>query len=367
MLEQVHGILNKLIPTACVLVLLWAEIAQAVVVEDLYVARVLTSTQSREDLKLGAEAGLLQVLIKVSGDPGVGRNTLIRQSLPSASSLYYQYGFSSTDKTILINDEEIKARLLTLHFDPKAVTDLLTEAGLPIWGQNRPAVLVWIAVDEGDGRYLLTGETEGDIERLLSEHAARRGLPLIFPVMDLEDAAKVTVREVWGALIGHIEDASERYHPDSILTARLSGRKDDLWSGNWSYKPRDRWLGLARRFKSPEDLVAEMVDRMANELASLYAHGGAEDTIWLKIEAIDSIKNYASLNRYVESLSSVMGAAIVEVDGETVFYRMQISGLKDQLREIIELDRKMRPLDSLDALSKDGNSRETAINYRWMD
>lgn len=337
--------------------------ALAVVFKDLYAAEVLAASQSRSDLKKGAKEGLLQVLVRVSGDPDVGRKAVVQQALKKASTFYSQYGYSTTDRQIVVNGKEKAAKLLTLHFDPKAINVLIRkDAGLKIWGSNRPAILVWIAIDEGRGKRLLTSEEDGEIAVSLAAHAKRRGLPLIFPVMDLEDTANVSVPEVWGGFLDNIEKASKRYDPDSILTARLSRRRDGKWSGNWSYRPKDRWFNLARQNKKTDEITGEVIDRMANEQASLFGLGASEAIIWLKIQAVDSVRDYARLSQYVESLAPVLDASIDEVTGKNAIYRLRIAGVKEQLMEVIDLDRKMRLVKT-----SEGISRESAILYRWMN
>ncbi|MDH5736753.1 MAG: DUF2066 domain-containing protein [Gammaproteobacteria bacterium] len=342
---------------------LWVSLpATALMVDDLYVAQVLTSAQNREALIKGAEQGLLQVLIKASGDPDVARNTLVIQSLPRASTLYYQYSFSTSEETFELDGKTVPAWLLTLHFDARAVTSLLQEAGLPIWGKNRPAVMVWMAVNEGRDRYLLNSEEASPIAIRLRQHAARRGLPLVFPLMDLEDTSVISSKQVWNASLTDIDTASARYRPDATLTARLSRNASGMWSAKWYYKPSNRWLGLSRNSESLENLLAEMMDRMANELASLYAHGSEAHNVWVRVQALGSATDYAGLSQYLGSLSLVNKAAVDLVQGDSAWYRLTISGDKNQLVEIIDLDRKMRLLGP-----GDGMSRDTALQYQWIN
>ena len=58
----------------------------ALTVEDLYVAEVFVTGQDEEQLRSGAQAALLQVLIRVSGDQDVQQSELIVDALRNPSS-----------------------------------------------------------------------------------------------------------------------------------------------------------------------------------------------------------------------------------------------------------------------------------------
>ena len=61
---------------------------QAVPVEDLYVADVLVPDDSALQLRTGARAGLLQVLVRVSGRVDVENSSLVRNALRNPAAYY---------------------------------------------------------------------------------------------------------------------------------------------------------------------------------------------------------------------------------------------------------------------------------------
>ena len=56
-------------------------VVHPMLVDDLYVAEVLVADESPRQLRNGARAGLLQVLIRVSGSLKVEESSLVRSSL----------------------------------------------------------------------------------------------------------------------------------------------------------------------------------------------------------------------------------------------------------------------------------------------
>ena len=148
---------------------------------DLYIADVLVADESEAQLALGARAGLLQVLIRVSGTQEVEASSIVASALRNPSAYYSQYSYSSTDKLLIHDGVSVPARLLRLHFDPSAVSRLLRSGLFPVWGSNRPSVLVWLAVSDSLGRRILGESESGGFNEHLIDQADLRGLPLLFP------------------------------------------------------------------------------------------------------------------------------------------------------------------------------------------
>ncbi|XOV89552.1 MAG: DUF2066 domain-containing protein [Pseudomonadota bacterium] len=335
--------------------LLLAAGARALPVPDLYVAEVLVASQDDSQLRQGARAALLQVLVRVSGSTAIESNERVVQALRDPGAYYYQYGFDATDRTLLIDGAETPARLLRVAFDPSSVSRLVREAGFPVWGSNRPGVLVWIAVNEGEGRRILTGNREATIAENLEVQARIRGLPLLYPLNDLEDSSVLSEAEVWGLFLDRIDTASRRYSPDVVLAGRVQRDRAGQWSGRWSYRIEERWRSFDNLAATAESLVAETVNRLANELASRYAVSSGSGRVMLRLEAIETLEDYATASRYLASLSPVIDALVVEVDGSEVLFQLRTEGEMEQLREIIALDEKM-------ILVNPG----PPVQYRWI-
>ena len=189
----------------CWFVWLFASSAHAVTVSDLYVADVYVTAESDSQRLSGARAGLLQVLVRVSGSQSVVDSPEIRAALRSPTRYYYQYSYRATDRTFQVGDEILPGRILRLSFEPNAVAGLLRDAGYAVWGSNRPSVLLWVAVQDENGRSIVSeidGDSSGaDIKQAFDELAKARGLPILYPLLDLEDTSRVSEAEVWGAFL----------------------------------------------------------------------------------------------------------------------------------------------------------------------
>ncbi|MDA0979550.1 MAG: DUF2066 domain-containing protein, partial [Proteobacteria bacterium] len=299
---------------------LWGTLAmspvRAVTVDDIYRADVLVTDESGTQLRTGARAGLLQVLIRVSGRPDVEDSSLIRSALRNPSAYYYQFSYESTDRRLLVGDRLVPAVQLRVNFEPSAVARLLRDAGFPVWGSNRPGVMIWIALGAGADRQILGEDDIHPVLDSLRDQARLRGIPLILPIMDIEDAARISVAEVWGGFFDRIEAASGRYTPDVLVSARVQEESGDSWSGKWSIAIDGRWRSVESRALSADEVVRQMVDELANELAARYALGSSRGTLRVVVENVKGLEDYAALASYLEQMTPVVSSSIVLLDGD---------------------------------------------------
>jgi len=321
-------------------------------------AEVLVVDEDKRQLARGAQAGLLQVLVRVSGTKEVENSTLIASSLRKPEVYYYQYSYESTDKSFQIGNKVVPAQLLRIHFEPSAVAKLLRQAGFPVWGSNRPGVLLWLAISDVEGRRILSENEEHEITKTLKDQARLRGLPLLFPLLDLEDSASLSTAEVWGAFLGRIADASSRYNPECILTGRMQKDSVGRWSAKWSYQIDQDWHVAESVSFSADEIIRSMVDRLTNELADRYAIDSSRSQVTIRIESIDNLEDYASISNYLESLGPVLNSFVVRVKGSEVEFKLNTEGRNEQLIEIIELDEKMLLLNA--------DENMDVLHYRWM-
>lgn len=334
---------------------------QALPVEDLYVAEVLVASRGEKELEQGARAGLRQVLVRVSGATEVHNNPMIASALRRPADYYYQFGYDTTERTLVVDGRDVPASVLRLSFEPSAVSRLLRQAGYPVWGSNRPGVLLWVAVNEGVERVILSEPETNEVAGSLSNEARYRGLPLLYPILDLEDAARLSTAEVWGLFLERIDVASIRYSPDVVLAGRVQRDETGQWTGRWFYRIEDRWQGLDNVDFSAADLVSKVIDQLADELASRYAVDSSQGSIMLRVESVDGLDAYAAVSEYLQSLSPVVDTMVVEVNADEILFRLSTEGQSEQLMEIIELDEKMFLINA-----GDRGTASSPLHYRWM-
>ena len=201
--------------------------AHSVLINDLYVAEVTTVSQSDAQRRRDAGTGLLEVLVRVSGRVDIVEHPLVTAALRTPENYYTEFSYQTiesggSDADCLPPPHRRPAsQKMQIRFEPSLISDLLRRADLPVWGSNRPSVLFWVARGSGAERAVLGEGSSGLFAQSVRERAKSRGVPVYFPVWDLEDSSRVTVSEIWGRFLDQIEAASERYSPDKLLVVRV--------------------------------------------------------------------------------------------------------------------------------------------------
>ena len=346
---------------ACSLLLLLSQPSPASQVSDLYQVTVPVSGQGSNDRSRATSRAMSEVLVKVTGQRQTLSDPAIKSALQKATS--YLQGYSYRRDEV---DGQRQLMLVT-RFDDKAITRLLRDNGLGIWGGNRSTTLMWLAVDEAGRRQIQSSGRSTRLSENIDQVFNQRALPLIFPVMDFEDNLAISAVDVWGLFSSKLTEASTRYGSESILGGRLSVSETDKGE---RYNGRLVLLFRNQRFDaSIEDLSAKgvalaMADLVGNTLSRHYAvTAGNGDNPILRIDGTGTTRAYAGAIAYVEGLTAVRKVMVKRVSGDQLELELTIDGTVEQLSDSIALGRRLQKVES-DGQPVAG-SGEGYLHYRW--
>ena len=208
---------------------------------------------------------------------------------------------------------------------------------------------------------IVTEADDSAIMQGLTNEAKFRGLPLLYPLMDLEDSVRLSTAEVWGLFLDRIDAASIRYNADVVLTGRVQKDASGQWNGRWYYRLDRRWQTLDNIAFSAEQLVSGVMNQMADKLAAQYAVGSLRGSVLLRVDGVKDLESYAAVSDYVQSLTPVVDSFVVEVVGDEILFRLQTEGQSEQLMEIIGLDQKLLLISP-----GSGSTEQSAVQFRWI-
>lgn len=325
----------------------------AVEVMNLYDAEVPVRDQSTEIRQEAFPKALERVLIRLSGNRSIAEMPEGRNILAVASRYVLQYQYQSVE--LVKNRTGASSLLLKVEFDGRALIHRMQRGNLPVWGSNRPSTLIWLGIQQGYKRRILAEGDEDEVRTVLDTEAYQRGLPLLFPLMDLDDRAQVEFADIGGGFATRVLDASARYEADIVVTGVLVQQNDKApWTSHWTVyrdKVSSRWTSHG----SLQDVVTAGIDGIADILASRYAvKGGEQDLrneIRLEITHILRLQNYAKVLNHLKSLSSVISVQPIFVHGDTVRYKLLIQGDQQNLERAIILGRVLVPVVKEENLS----------------
>lgn len=315
--------------------------------EALYEARVVLEDRSAETRQAGIREAGRVVLTRITGERHPDRIEALSSVLEGIDGLVQRFQWETTGSG---------EPRLWVRFDAGAVDRAVRDSGHPLWGRERPRVLVWLAIRDGGERDLLT---EGDVTVRapnLAGAARQRGLPLIFPLMDLEDRSEVSFADVWGGFDERVLEASRRYSPNAILIGRVETAGGGDWRGRWSLYQPDGVLRWRSEPAPRGKILGEGVHEAANRLARRFAVAGdmgSGDAIRIRIRGLSTVEDYVRAERHLQDLTPVEAVQLQSLTGDGAVFRIQSRGGRMSLEQAIELRGELIPVESEPEQSQD--------------
>jgi hypothetical protein len=308
-----------------VLAVALATTSWAASVQGLYEAEVPLENDTQAQRAAAFSEAMGQVLTRVTGRPEAATMEETADLRRAAERYVQQYRVKADGN-------------LWVAFDSFALDAALADRGLPIWGAERPAVLLVLAVDQGGGaRFVLSAEDEvpdpsaQELRDRMTALADDRGLPLILPLMDAQDRSVISFGEVWGGFDTALQTAGDRYRTDAVLLGRLSADAEfrtrwTLYSGDQAY----RWTG------GLEDGINGTSDRFAQRYA-VTTGAAVEGEIGLAVHGVSSLEDYGRVLAYLEGLTAVRSVQVRALRGDTVVFGLELIGSIENVDRAIRL------------------------------
>ncbi len=311
---------------------------------DLYEYHSLVATQTRPERNQATADGLAEIMIRASGQAGVLKNAGVKSALRNPSRYLLEYRYLSTDKTIEVDNKTVPAYQLILKFSDSSIEKLLRDQQLPIWPANRPSVMVWLVVDEGKTKRIISEQYLPEGIEAIEASGAQRGLPVITPQGDLDDLVVTSAKNIWRLDERSIRRASERYDPDSILVGRLTKTSQSRWRGSWLLINEARSKTFDGTGSDLSSVIAEGIGDSADYFFQLYGYeptGGDLKSYLFSIDGISDFGGYANAMKYLESIAVVRGVDVVAVNNENILLRVATEVNLNALEQAIALDGRL--------------------------
>ncbi|MGB5210927.1 MAG: DUF2066 domain-containing protein [Gammaproteobacteria bacterium] len=260
---------------------------------------------------------------------------------------------------------------LWVAFDGEAVQTELGQLGFSFWGGERPPVLLVLAVDEGGGRrYILSAEDEiadpavQALRQQMMALADLRGLPMLLPLMDAQDRSRFSFTDAWGGFEQPLLEAAQRYGVKAVLLGRYSSIA--------GY--RVRWAlfenGQVLRWDGPlDDGINGASDRFAARY-SVATGAAVEGEIGLSVAGINSLEEYARVNRYLEGITAIESIGLRQLQDDIAVFGLRLRGSLDNVDRAIRLGGVLLPAERGDQMgqgalvSGPGDTRPVVLSYR---
>ena len=281
------------------------------------------------------------VLIKLTGDRNAPAMPELQPLLKKAES--YMLEFRSTGEGLQ----------LWVRFDEETLTKDLRSLGVAVWGKERPSTLLWLVINNETGRQMLGRDGNSEYLSVIDIRSRQRGIDLTYPLLDLEDSARLQPADIQAGFLQPILDASRRYPVDAVLSGSIGLTGPDIWEGRWiGYINGESRTWQTEGFL-PAMAIEEGIDDMADFLASKFIHITLleQSNVPLTVTGINSVDQYATVLKYLESISAVNRVEVSYAAAGEVSFILQVHGGCPALSQAIVLGRRLEPLNNNDCAS----------------
>ncbi len=342
-----------------IVIISFVNVVHSVEVEELYLVKWPVAEQSKTARWKAALAGLKEVLVRKSGSLDILQHNDVQQAYSKVTSYLQRFEYVSQQSKASSSPYTI-----SLYFEPRLIDALIQDAKMPLWGKNRPVTILWLAIEKNYQRYILNEnflenstdqniglsnknrDTNSDVSVFdkLQENSVRRGVPIITPLMDLEDQASVTISDIWGRFPSTIIQASQRYSADSILLGRIF-KQGEQWLGDFSYLNQTVETSFKVSAELPQQVIAKMMNELAELLCKKYCvieELGKQNSVVLNLSSIKDFKSLKKAEKYLNGISAIKQANIIKIDGDKVKFAIRLLGNIDSVIQGISFSSKMQ-------------------------
>lgn len=310
---------------------------------DLYEGEIAVGSQSAAERESALPAALGQMLVRLTGDPGIASDPVAQGLMQDAAGLLQRYRYR---QQVEVQDGlPLSRTFLVARFDTARVDAALAAAGIAVWLPPRPQPVVWLVIDDGSGPRLL-GAAQSSAVAALSQRAGQRGLQLQFP--QAEAGEQTLLGDIAAGRGEFLGEASETYASRVWLLGSLM-RGSEGWRVRWSaYEEGEVLRSTTSADTDAASLLRQGADLLADALAARYriAAGGELERIRIALEGLAPPDDYARVMAYLQRLPGAQRVQPVLAEGERLSLEIDLPGGLAQLERLIALGRVLAPIEA---------------------
>lgn len=325
---------------------------------DLYEVTLPCLSQAQSEREVLFKQGLQQVFEKISLEPESNRYPDVAKALDNALDYVEQYAY--------------EGNMIRIRYSSASILPLMQKTGQKTWGQHRPNVMVWLAIEEGGNRRLIGQETDPTLFAKLQQMANERGVPLVLPLMDIEDINAVSAGDVWGQFPTVLQKASDRYGAKMTLVGRLQLLSTGSWKASWQWLTDNDPIQWETSAPSLETALNAAFDRMTTQLKDNYAaktesrpstEQGEQKSILIGIANVNCTEDFVRVENYLEGLEAVTQVVLKQVMGDRAIFEIipEQHQSRERLAQTIGYDQQLMSLGQ-----HDPHFQEVDLAYRWV-
>ena len=300
---------------------------------ELYTATVPVADHSEAERTRALRAGLAEVVVKLTGSAASVASSEVRSLLARASSYVVEFGYVE----LPLAEQGLG---LSVKYSRAELDAFLRQEGLPVWPPQRAALLVWVLREAGDQpQTFVTRDEDEGLYAHLDRAFAARGLPVRYPLYDLEDQLGLPVATAWSLAAEELARASVRYGANQWLVLRCYQSASDHWRLAWVLGRGEQTSLDSLEGADLDALLQQVVDGAVDSIAAgqAYIPTLTAGRVALEVSGVDGFASYTGMLDTLQGLSMVRSVTIAQVVGERISLFLDVEGSEKVLLDALAL------------------------------
>ncbi|MFM2486403.1 DUF2066 domain-containing protein [Celerinatantimonas yamalensis] len=315
--------------------LCWHTVFAAQMVDPYQMTVASTGT-----LQVDQQNAFNHLIERVTGSDQALANPAIAKAASHAGDYLQQYAYQQQDGQ----------KQMAVVFNRKQIEQMLIQAGLPFWADQRPLIIVWDVIEQkGQQAFVADGS---DHATQLRTQAQQWALPIILPVMDLDDSMAISPADVWGSFVQPVTSASQRYNADVALMVKSYQDSNSALTNDWQLLDLHQHQIIAQghdQGSAQGAIDAQMWQQVAAKLAARYAvvrstTSGGE--VQLTFTHINDFSQYHQIRHFLTSQPSVVAVSLLMVNQDSYTFVVKLADAWQPLQAALNLNDNYQPIDN---------------------
>ncbi|MGZ8240374.1 MAG: DUF2066 domain-containing protein [Methylobacter sp.] len=350
--------MNVLFRALIIWALFFCQQAFAAEVQGLYETEVIAKSQSAGERDIAIKEALTIVLSRILAGSNILQHPAVQTALADASHYVRQYQYSLMESG---SDANSSARAMRVLFDEPSLLNLVKTGRLQMWHETRPETLLWLVVEENGQRSFFKADMMPELDSALHRMSRQTGLPLLFPLLDLDEQRELSVSDVLSAYPHSLLAVSERYGVVSILAGRVV-KMQGCWKADWAFyfdETIEQWL---KPCATLNEVILTGMQGVYDRLSKYYAvkpYTLDPGSVTLKVSGIRDMKDANRVTGYLKSLAMVKSAIWIGEKAGLNLYKVNFAGKQGAFEEVVGIGRVLNPQGK-------GNTWNNELNYQLL-
>ena len=283
--------------------------------------RVPLADRSEAAVDSAARQALSQLLRLNTGDPDIPMHPDVAPAIQDARNRLSLYRFEVVEnQTVLV-----------AQFDSTMVEGLIRAADGSYWAEPRPPVLLWLVIDDLEGRRFGNLPVDQPLWDALEVSFEALGVNLRRPLYDLVDSVRVSPDTLWRRDLGPVIEASERYGMNHLLIGRLVRLSEGRTIAEWRYFDPDTEQMERVQSSDLADLIDPAVVMTLSVMRGRYAVRlqavAPETSLTITVRNVTSLEDYRAVNARIATIQTLEHFRVTGVVGAEL--TIELFGIPD--------------------------------------